>query len=70
MSEFKGTKGEPCSYSEMLNEIAKMEDTVPEKRVTYSSIEKARSGKKCNWVSFSKMIFSIKHQEGMGGFNR
>lgn len=63
--EWEPTKSQPGRYSWMLNELAKLDNTVPEKRVTYKSIQSARSGVKCRWVKFTDMIFCINHQEIM-----
>jgi hypothetical protein len=57
------TKDQPGSYSAMLKELAKLDNTVPTKRVTYPSIEVARKHVKGVWVKFTDMIFSINHQE-------
>lgn len=57
------TKDQPGYYSDMLKEIAKIDNTVPEKRVTYPNIEAARKHVRGCWVRFTDMIFSINHQE-------
>ncbi|MDB5288572.1 MAG: hypothetical protein JWR05_3521 [Mucilaginibacter sp.] len=55
----KLTRGEPGYYSDMLNELAKIDNTVPEKRITYPNIEAARKA----MVKFTDMLFSINNQE-------
>lgn len=59
------TKEQPGRYSDILKEIAKIEDTATTKRITYNSIDAARSGVKSRWVKFTDMLFCIKHQEIM-----
>jgi hypothetical protein len=55
----KLTKDEPGYYSDMLNELAKIDNATATKRVTYKNIDSARKAK----VNFTDMIFSINHQE-------
>jgi hypothetical protein len=54
------TKENPGYYSDMLKELAKIDNVPSTKRITYKSIEDARQKGK---VKFTDMIFSINHTE-------